>query len=153
MSRDQYFSKAMAFCTHSEKCISDVQKKMVQWDVSETDQEFIIDALIAENFINEERYASAFVNDKIKFNYWGKQKVRFQLLQKGLPSEVVTMCLQQFPDDIYFEIAEGLMLKKCAQLENDVQMHNKVIKYMFGKGFDYDLIRNILSKIDSSFTE
>lgn len=139
----------MTYCSHSEKCITDLQHKFKLWDVPESYWESIIETLISEGFIDESRYASAFVNDKIKFNSWGKQKVRYHLVQKGLASSVISACLSDFPDDEYYTIAHRLVAKKHQLLSGDAQMYNKIVRYMAGKGFEYELVSHIIRDLEA----
>ena len=60
--------KAMAHCSRREFCCDDIRSKLSLWGVENNDAGKIIGTLIRENFINESRYAEAFVRDKFKYN-------------------------------------------------------------------------------------
>ena len=78
-------SRAMALCAGREQCIKDIRQKLISWNVALHDTGRIIDTLVRENFINEERYAGAFVKDKFTCNRWGKVKIAAHLRAKGIP--------------------------------------------------------------------
>jgi len=66
--------KAMAQCSRREYCSDDIRNKLSLWGVDNDDIGKILRILISDNFINEPRYATAFVRDKFKYNKWGKLK-------------------------------------------------------------------------------
>jgi len=72
-------TKAMRICSQRELCVSDVETKLELWGVAKLDVRKILDTLLKENFINEERYAKAFVKDKFSYNKWGKIKIASHL--------------------------------------------------------------------------
>ena len=78
-------NKAAAYCAAAEHCRSEVQTKLLQWGASANQTSDILDQLEDQGFLSETRYCSAFVNDKIRFQGWGKEKIRMALKQKRLP--------------------------------------------------------------------
>ena len=80
---DDLLHKAASYCPISEHCISDVTTKLRAWEVEEFDRKKIIENLIEDDFINEKRYAVAFVRDKFRLNKWGKIKITMALREKG----------------------------------------------------------------------
>ena len=79
-------NKAAAYCAAAEHCRSEVQTKLLQWGASAGQAGDILDQLEDQGFISESRYCAAFVNDKIRFQGWGKEKIRMALKQKRLPN-------------------------------------------------------------------
>ena len=76
---DIALSKAMARCARRELCCDDIRHSLLSWDINTHDAEKIITKLVNENFINENRYAAAYVRDKFKYNKWGKVKIAANL--------------------------------------------------------------------------
>ena len=72
-------SKAMNLCSKREYCCHDIREKLLTWGISKNDSERIISVLTSERFIDEARYANAFVKDKFKYNKWGKVKIAAHL--------------------------------------------------------------------------
>lgn len=50
--------------------------------------ERIIARLLKERFIDESRYTRFFVNDKLRFNKWGRVKIGYELYKKNIPSPI-----------------------------------------------------------------
>ncbi|MFO7863835.1 MAG: regulatory protein RecX [Salinivirgaceae bacterium] len=141
MEQQHYLSKAMAYCSKAEHCVADVHQKMTQWEVPESFRDDIIAALIDENFIDEERYAAAFVNDKTKFNRWGRQKVRHALRQKQIAPSTIDNALRNIDLDEYIRILHQAMDSKCEEKNSDdPHFKGKVVRALLSKGFEYDLI-------------
>ncbi len=86
-------SKAMAACSRREHCRSEIETMIEPWGLSEQERAKIIGILTDENFINEERYSTAFVSDKFKYNKWGKVKISVHLKAKKIPPEVISNAL------------------------------------------------------------
>lgn len=139
----------MALCSQQEKCCIDIIQKLKIWKLSDKDIDKIIAYLVKEDFINEERYAKAFVNDKFKFNKWGKQKIKFALLQKKLSENVIEKALNMIDIEEYKLLIEKEVRKKMASLINDepVKMKEKLIRFAISKGFEPDLIYPVVNSI------
>ena len=93
MNYDIALNKAATFCASSEKCEQEVRDKLQKWGIGSSDMDKIIEHLITEGFIDEERYCNAFVKDKFRFNRWGKTKIAFMLRQKGISADVVNQAI------------------------------------------------------------
>ena len=73
-----------AYCSAAERCIHDVKKKLDAADASPEVKERIIRRLVEEKFIDETRFCRSFVNDKLRFNKWGRIKIDFELRNRGI---------------------------------------------------------------------
>ncbi|MBO5586769.1 MAG: RecX family transcriptional regulator, partial [Prevotella sp.] len=88
MTQEQIISKLTAVCARAEHCKDDMLRRMQRWQVDEATQREVISYLVKEKYIDEERYARFFINDKIKYNRWGRRKVEQALYFKHIPREV-----------------------------------------------------------------
>ena len=95
LSEQEALNKAAAYCTLCERCTSEVSAKLSAWGMNSTQSRRIIDFLIDENFIDEQRYCTAFANDKLRFNRWGRVKIAAALREKRLPQALVKEALEQ----------------------------------------------------------
>jgi regulatory protein len=143
-------NKAMAQCSRREFCIGDILSKLTLWGVEKTDSEKIIETLIKENFINESRYAEAFVKDKFKYNKWGKVKIAAHLAAKKLPSDVIRSALDSIDNEQYtkllHEIIEGH--RKTVKAKNQYDLKAKLLRFGLSKGFESSLLYDILNGLD-----
>lgn len=135
-----------AYCSRAEQCRSSVRKKLQSWGVPEGEIGRILENLEEERFIDERRYASAYANDKVKFGRCGKQKVRFELRQHGIPEALVREALAGIPDELYEKISEEVALAKWDKLSGEGNMFvrkGKLTAFMLSRGFEMDRVIEI----------
>lgn len=83
-------------CSRREYCRADIMKKaMSALDGDREKAEKVIEILVAEKYIDELRYASAFARDKSSISGWGETKIRYMLSSKGVPREVIDKALEE----------------------------------------------------------
>jgi regulatory protein len=140
-------SKAMALCSRREYCTDDISNKLQSWKVSESDSDQIIAALTKENFINEKRYAEAFVKDKFKYYRWGKVKIRANLKMKKIPGDMINSALNLIDEDLYRKTIKDLLVihRRSVKAKNQYDLKGKLLRYGLSKGFESDLLYEIIS--------
>jgi regulatory protein len=139
--------RAATLCSSQEQCSSHIRRKMSSWNVSDEDAEQIIDLLKKEQFLDDQRYATSFVHDKFRFNGWGKVKLTMMLRQKAIPTEMIDEALNQIDMEAYHETCSRLISEKSANLKetNSFKRKGKLFRYAAQRGFESDLIHQILS--------
>lgn len=142
-------SKAAGYCALSEHCPSELTEKLLAWGADSSQAEEIVDWLIDENFISEERYCHAFVGDKIRFQGWGKDKIRMALSQKRLPQPLIREALDDFPEEEYLEKLRHVFEQKARSLsEDDPHVWKaKMLRFLASRGFSFSDISKVLSDI------
>jgi len=140
-------SKAMAICSHREYCVEDIRLKLNSWGIGEDDIRKIINCLISENFINEKRYSEAFVKDKFKYNKWGKVKIKANLKMKNIPQEIISSALDSIEKDLYRQSLIELLKahRRIVKGKNQYDIKGKLLRYGLSKGFESELLYDILS--------
>ena len=146
------FVKASAICARQEKCISDIATKLQKWEVDIEDQHKVIDQLLKEKFIDEERYARFYVKDKFVFNRWGRIKIKYQLSFKGIDKNVIEDALSLInPSDYIITLAQLLHHKsKTIKHEDPYKRKNALIRFAAGRGFEPNHIYNVLDDMEES---
>ena len=81
-------SRLANLCAKAEYCVSDIRQKMARWDLPEGAEDRIVHRLLDERYIDEQRYACAFVRSKFRFNRWGRDKIVRGLRLKGISDDV-----------------------------------------------------------------
>jgi regulatory protein len=142
-----FFLKASYYCSLSEHCIQKVREKLVQW---ETPKEFIdpiIDKLLEDDYINEERFARAFVKDKFRFNHWGRIKISTHLRALSISSEHISTAMQEIGDEEYAKMLDEIVEKKRKSIKNgtDYEIRAKLLRHALSRGFEYDLVASKLN--------
>ena len=135
-------NKAAAYCTLCERCISEVSTKLTAWGVLPGEQEKIIARLIDEKFIDEKRYCRAFVNDKVKFNRWGRIKITAALREKRMPQEYIKEAMDNIDEDAYQQSLQETIDIKRRELKgkDDFATQQKIIRHAASRGYEPSLI-------------
>ena len=142
LTPSEALNKAAAYCTLCERCISEVSAKLTTWGIPHTEQEKIIARLIEEKFIDEVRYCRAFVNDKVKFNRWGRIKITAALRDKHLPQEYIKEALDNIDEEIYLQSLKDVIEIKRRELKgaDDFATQQKIIRHAASRGYEPSLI-------------
>ena len=146
MDKKIALKKLMSSCSKQEKCNFDILKKLNEWGFSDSDAGKILQQLINDKYVDDKRYAIAFANDKIKFNFWGKIKVAYVLHQKNINQKFIDYALDNINNTEYFNIIKKEILKKIRTIKNIDKYKQRSKILMFGKsrGYEIDIINKIL---------
>ncbi len=151
LSANSALSQAMFICSRQEKCCSDIRKKLRDWEISSVDQDEIIQSLIDEKFIDEERYTNFYVRDKFRFNRWGRIKIAHHLKQKQIPEYLISEAIEQLNEIEYSDVLSDLLLGKIKTIreEDPYQLRAKLFRFAQGRGFESQLSLRIIDKLIS----
>jgi len=143
-------SKAMALCSKREYCSDDIRSKLRSWGAGEADSEKIISTLISENFLNETRYASAFVRDKFNYNKWGKVKIAAHLRAKQISPGIITSALNLIDNELYMRTMKEIITshRRHVKAKNQFDLKGKLLRFGLSKGFESNLLYDILNDSD-----
>jgi regulatory protein len=147
ISYEQALHRSAVYCSRAERCVSDVRRKMDDWEVPSERQNQIIRQLQKEKFLDEERYRKAFVNDKSKYNRWGIYKIRFELRKKQIPEALIQEALQNLDPEENLERLRLLIeqKKKSVKGKTEFEIKQKLLRFAAGRGFSQKDIEKILS--------
>lgn len=148
MTADQILDKMAKYCAYQERSVKEVTDKLKTFEISEKGREEIINYLIDNKFVNDERFAHAFVRGKINQSGWGVNKIRFHLIQKGVSKEIIDEALQSFDEEAYRQrLVEVLKAKaKTVKAANDFERNRKLAAYAIQKGFEAPLVWEVIRK-------
>jgi regulatory protein len=134
-------------CAGREVCSSDVREKLRKWALPAADAETVMAYLIKERYVDDTRYAAAFVKDKIHYNKWGKLKVVQGLRLKRIPPSIIVDALDAVDDETYQNLMDDVLRKKWASLpaDNDYERRTKLFAFGLRRGMEGDVIRRFLS--------
>jgi regulatory protein len=143
-------NKAMALCASREYCSEDIRVKLDSWGINNPDADNIVSKLIRENFINDKRYAEAFVKDKYHHNKWGKVKITAQLRAKRIGAEYIESALATLDEDKYRQTIRDILAshRKFIKTKNQFDLKGKLLRFGLSKGFESHLLYDILNESD-----
>jgi regulatory protein len=145
-----YWLKIKAYCDRAERCHQDVQQKLMRWEVPHFLAQGWISELIAENLLNEERYARAYVHDHVAFRQWGASKIKQGLRRKGISKPLIDVVLRDLPAEDEEEQALVAGKRKWNQLKTKgpVKVQRmKLMRHLYGKGFSMDIMEKVIPRI------
>ena len=139
-----------ALCAQAEHCQWEMLEKMRRWELSDEAQARVMERLVKERYVDDERYARAFVKDKIHYNKWGRQKVEQALWQKHIDDDIRQRVLDEVDDDEYLSILRPLLQqkRKSTKAQSDYELNQKLIRFALGRGFTFDIIRQCIETGD-----
>jgi len=147
----QALPKAQHYCAYQERCHADVIDKLYSFGLNKKDVDQILTQLIEDNYLNEERFARSFVNDKFRFNKWGRKKIEYQLKAKKVSPYNIRSGMKAIDEDDYMKLLRKEAATKFESLkkEKSPRIRNaKVFQYLSGRGFESNLITQILREIE-----
>ena len=150
MTEQEAYLQLAALCAQAEHCQQEMRDKMRRWGLDETVQNRIVTRLVKERYVDDERYARAFVNDKIRYNKWGRRKVQQALWQKYIDADIQQRVLDEIDEIEYLDILRPLLKqkRKSIKAESDYELNQKLVRFALGRGFGFDIIRQCLNVDD-----
>jgi len=147
--QDAYLTLA-ALCAQAEHCQHEMTEKMRRWQMSDEAQARVMQRLVAERYVDDERYARAFVRDKIRYNKWGRRKVEQALWQKHIDEDIRREVLDAVDDEEYLEVLRPLLQQKrrSTRADSDYELNRKLMRFALSRGFSFDLIRQCIDVDD-----
>ncbi|HWC53437.1 MAG TPA: regulatory protein RecX [Chitinophagaceae bacterium] len=148
LTKEQALQKLKHYCGYQERCHSEVREKLFQLGVRRSEHDEIMAALIEENYLNEERFASAFASGKFRMNEWGRVKIKAALKQKQISDYCINKALKQIEEKEYLQLLKKLAEKRYASLKNEQYLirKRKTMDYLLQKGFEWELVKETVGK-------
>ena len=150
MTTDEILYKLAARCSVSEQCLSDVEAKLAKYDLTEEERTRILRHLVEEKYVDDGRYAEAYVRDKYRFNKWGRIKIAHGLRMKGIDSHTISGAMQAIDEKEYLGILRDLLhgKRKSIRGKNEYEVNAKLCRFAAGRGFEFAAIRQCLGDAD-----
>jgi regulatory protein len=148
---DHILSKIRSFCAFQERCISEVAGKLKEWKVGQKHAEKIIEQLIREDYLNEERFARSFAGGKFRINHWGKTRIIYELEKRQVPDLIIQIGLEEIDDKEYAETLKEIFRRKNREIKDDepYKRKQKLVAFGLQRGFHYSLIKQVLEELGS----
>lgn len=158
MTSEEILYKLAARCSASELCLADIEAKLNRYDLTEEERTRILRRLVEEKYVDDGRYAEAFVRDKYRFNKWGRIKIAQGLRMKGIDNETISCAMEAIDEREYLNILRELIKakRKSTKGKNDYEINGKLIRFATGRGFEFAAIRkcmNVNDNVDENYWE
>lgn len=144
---DEIKKKLEYYCVYQDRCHQEVEKKLQEYQLIPEAREKILLHLFQENFLNEERFSKSFARGKFRIKKYGKQRIVKELKYRGISAYNIKTALKEIDDDEYVITANLLIEKKKDSLNesNVIIKRKKITDYMLRKGYEYNLIQEIIN--------
>ena len=138
------------YCAYQERCHQEVTQKLYDMKMIPEARDQIIVHLLQHNFLNEERFAKAFVRGKFRIKKWGKQRLQLELKRKNINKTLISIALKEIDNNDYYDTFNALAEKKVETIResNHQKKRKKLADYLFYRGWEshlvYDKIRELI---------
>lgn len=135
-------------CSKAEHCSGEMMQKMEKWGLPPDARQRVLRRLVDDRYVDDRRFVSFFVRDKLKFNKWGRRKIAEAMWQKRIPADIQAEALATIGDDDYTEVLAPLLKAKARTVKasSDYERSMKLVKYALGRGFDMRVIKRCLGE-------
>lgn len=146
LSPEKAHAKAQSYCAYQERSQQEVRDKLYDWGLHSAQVEQLISTLIQDNFLNEERFALAFAQGKLRIKGWGRIKIKQALKFKRVSDKLIQKALKSLDYDEYEQKLMDICAKKERLLtEKDaLKRRYKLQQFLLSRGFETDLIAEVL---------
>lgn len=147
---EQALIKLEEACARAERSSGEVREKLWKWGITGSVAESIIDRLIDGRFVDDARFARAFVYDKVKFAFWGRRKISAALYAKRIPSSLIREALDTIDEDLYRANFDHIILRKAASLGDltSRQDVSKLLRFALSRGYEPDMVYEAIQNLD-----
>ncbi len=146
---EQALASLMRLCARAERSSGDAMRLMATWQVPEADRQGVLQRLIKDRFIDDSRYAEAFVREKSNLSAWGEYKIRATLRRKGIADDIINSALQQMPAEQNLERLTERLKRKIRTIKYDTtyQLKTKLIRHALSLGFTMDDVLKCVEEV------
>ncbi len=147
MDYDAALAKAAAVCSRGEHAEAEIRRKVMQWGASADDADRVVDWLVDNNFVDNTRYAHAFVYDKTRFDMWGRTKIRHMLRQNGVSSATIEEAMEEIDETIYLSNLKTILTAKARTVntEDAYKFKASLMRYAASRGYEPGLIAPLVA--------
>lgn len=134
-------AKAMHYCALQERCTADVRRKLADWEATADEASQVLHTLVDEGYLNDERYARAYCESKLRHAHWSRRKVMSALRTKQIGAEAIEQGMQSVDDEEYYSILHAETAKKLRTLKGEPhEVRRRLIAFLAQRGYTMDEI-------------
>ena len=150
LTEQEALFRLTALCSQAEHCSYEMTEKMRKWQISDEAQARIMQHLVEERYIDDERFCRYFIKDKIRYNKWGRRKVEQALWAKHIDSDISKAILDEVDDEEYINILRPMIKNRRKQMKdmNEYEANARLMRWAIGRGFTFDIIRQCIDGVE-----
>lgn len=141
-SAEEALAGLMRYAARAERSSGDALRLMRRWNVPEADRERILHRLCESGFIDDRRFAAAYVREKSSLAGWGVHKIRAGLRAKGIPSDLVEEAVvREYETGAVADRLQELLDRKLRSVSGTAyEVKGKLVRFGLSRGYDYDIV-------------
>ena len=146
ISKENALSRLEELCARGERCTGELAEKLRRWGVLSTDAQEIIASLKERRFVDDSRFASAYVRDKLRYGRWGKRKIYLGLMAKRIDSAMISAALDEIDEEEYVKTAREFLTAKARSVKEGYTYEGRTRLYRAGlsRGFESSVVAPIV---------
>ena len=139
---EEALSKLQNYCSYQERCHQEVRRKLVSMRMIPEAIDQIIVALLDHNFLNEERFAKAYVRGKFRIKKWGRRRLTLELKKKEIGIFNINQAISQINELDYLEVFNDLSESRLSFIKesNKLKKRKKLADYLLYRGWESHLV-------------
>ena len=146
ISENDAWIRLSAKCAMTEYCVADIRRMMSRWELPEGADDRIVKRLQTERFVDECRYAHAFVRDKFRYNHWGWGRIEHELRMRSIAQAYIDEAKEEISEEANLSALRKLIeaKRRIVKGKNEYEINAKLFRFAMGRGFSYDDINEVL---------
>ncbi|MDD3844050.1 MAG: regulatory protein RecX [Bacteroidales bacterium] len=156
LNKEMALGAMQRVCSGRELCVTDVLRRLRKYSISQDDLSWVVESLLKDGFVDESRYAKAFVRDKVLLSGWGVKKIIWALKNKGIDKLVIDEAIKEITlseEPVRLEAILKYKLKSYRKTDNAKQLNNKMVRFALSRGFSLDISLSVVNKLLSNFAQ
>lgn len=147
LSKEEALAQLQKYCAYQDRCHSEVRTRLLEYQVYGDDLEEIISELIAEDFLNEERFARSYARGKFRIKKWGRVKIKQELKLRQISGYCIRKAMTEIEDDEYLQTLETIIERKRVSLPklDHYALRKKLVDYALRRGYEYEIVSEIIN--------
>lgn len=140
--------RAEALCARAEYSEAEIMKKLTSWGLPSRRAGEIVNGLVDSGFIDNRRFARAFVSDKVELARWGRRKISLSLYQRGIDRDIINEAIEAIDERAYRRNILELVKAKGKSIDDPsgYEGKSKILRFMMSRGFESGPVIKILNK-------
>ena len=137
------------YCAYQERSHQEVRQKLMDMHMIPEAIDVIIIHLLEHNFLNEERFAKAYVSGKFKMKNWGKSRLIYELKRKDVSKVNINAAISEISYEHYIDVFNRLAKKKVDAIKevDKWKKKKKFIDYFLRLGWESYLVYDKASEL------
>lgn len=135
-------------CSRREYCRTEIGAKLRDYGLFDDECAEVLEALQSGGYIDDRRYARSYAGDRFRLHRWGRRKIRYELIGRGIPEDLAMAAMEVIGEDEYLETIRYLITKKLSLMPRTESraLKHKVVQYLMRKGFEPEIVQPVVEQ-------